>query len=243
MTKHVMLNNVYHKDTKVVASYAKEYGDNQASVLAFPTEFIELQKHYPIFLRQDQNSGNYHCTVLLGLEKDENLFLDPDHPSGWNADYIPAILSKGPFLIGFQQQEGSEEKNAVIHIDMDHPKVSENEGQSLFLTHGGNSPYLDQISNCLQMIDSGINIQENMLKQFADLGLIEPVNVEFELNNGEKRTLSGNHTIHEEKLLALSAEDLHSLNKNGYLQLAYAIVASTTNVRKLINLKNLQLAK
>ncbi len=243
MTKHVMLNNVYHKDTKVIASYAAEFGDNQVSVLAFPTEFIELQKQYPIFLRRDEKSDSYHCTVLLGLEKDENLFLDSAHPSGWNADYVPAILSKGPFLIGFQQQEGSDEKTAVIHIDMDHPKVNEDKGQSLFLTHGGNSPYLDQVSNCLQLIDSGISVQDKMLKAFAELDLIEPVNIEFELNNGEKRKLGGNYTIHEEKLSALSAEDLHKLNSSGYLQLAYAIVASMTNVRKLINLKNLQLAK
>ncbi|MDC8832476.1 SapC family protein [Alteromonas gilva] len=243
MTKHVMLNNVYHKDTKVIARYAKEYGDNQASVLAFPSEFVELQKHYPIFLRRDHNTEDYHCTVLLGLEKDENLFLDASHPSGWNADYVPAILSKGPFLIGFQQQQDSEEKTAVIHIDMDHPKVNDEKGQSLFLTHGGNSPYLEHVSTCLQLIDNGINLQGNMLKRFAQLDLIEPVNIEFELSNGEQRALSGNYAIHEEKLAALSAEDLYSLNKAGYLQLAFAMVASMTNVRKLINLKNLQLAR
>ena len=40
----MMLNNVYHKDTKVITHYAAQYGDAQASVLAFPSEFIELQK-------------------------------------------------------------------------------------------------------------------------------------------------------------------------------------------------------
>ena len=92
----MMLNNVYHKDTKVITHYAAQYGDAQASVLAFPSEFIELQKHYPIFFRRDGESDNYQCSVLLGLEKNENLFLDASYPSGWKADYVPAILNKGP---------------------------------------------------------------------------------------------------------------------------------------------------
>jgi SapC len=243
MTKHMMLNNVYHKDTKVITHYGAQYGDAQASVLAFPSEFIELQKHYPIFFRRDGESDDYQCSVLLGLEKNENLFLDASYPSGWKVDYVPAILNKGPFLIGFQQPEHSEDNNAVIHIDMDHPKVSESEGQPLFLSHGGNSPYLNHISSCLTVIDSGLEIQSDMFKQFLTLNLIEPVNIEFELSNGEKRRLRGNYTIHEEKLAALSASELHTLNKYGYLQLAFAVVASMTNVRKLINLKNLQLSQ
>lgn len=243
MTKHMMLNNVYHKDTKVIAHYAAEYGDNKASVLAFPSEFIELQKHYPIFFRRDGESDEFQCAALLGLEKNENLFLDPSCPSGWKADYIPAVLSRGPFLIGFQQSDDGEEKNAVIHIDMDHPKVSESEGQPLFLTHGGNSPYLNHISSCLTVIDSGLAMQSDMFAQFSTFDLIEPVNIELELSNGEKRKLSGNYTIHEEKLAALSANELHTLNKSGYLPLAFAVVASMTNVRKLIDLKNLKLSQ
>lgn len=243
MTKHVLLNNVNHKDTKVITHYAARYGDDQASVLAFPSEFIELQKHYPIFFRRDGEFDGYQCVVLLGLEKNENLFLDASYPSGWKADYVPAVLNKGPFLIGFQQSSHSEEKNAVIHIDMDHPKVSNSEGQSLFLTHGGNSPYLNHISSCLSVIDSGLEIQSDMFKQFLALDLIEPVNIEFELNNGEKRRLSGNYTIHEERLAALTGSELQALSKSGYLQLAFAVVASMTNVRKLINLKNLYLSQ
>ncbi|MGQ8364964.1 SapC family protein [Glaciecola sp. 1036] len=243
MANHALLNNITHKDTKVISHYGSQYGDNLASVLVFPTEFIELQKHYPIFLRQDQGSGKYQCAVLLGLEKDENLFLDESHPSGWNADYVPAIVSRGPFLIGFQPQEDSDEQKAVIHIDMDHPKVNENEGQSVFLTHGGNSPYLEHISKCLQVINSGMNMQADMLAKFVELDLIEPVNIDFELANGEKRQLSGNFTIHEEKLSSLPAQSLYDLNKAGYLQLAFAIISSMTNVRKLINLKNLRLAQ
>ena len=69
------------------------------------------------------------------------------------------------------------------------------------------------------------------------------VNIEFELSNGEKRRLSGNYTIQEERLAALTGSELQALSKSGYLQLAFAVVASMTNVRKLINLKNLHLSQ
>lgn len=238
MPKHVLLNNVQHKNTKVISQYDSQYADNVVSVLAFPTEFVELQKEYPILLRKDEETNGYLCIALLGLEKDENLFLDAKQDRGWRADYIPAMLEKGPFLIGFQNQEGSSDPAPVVHIDIEHPKVNEDEGQAIFLTHGGNSPYLNHVSTCLQVIHQGMQIQNAMFDHFTQLDLIEAVNIEYELVNGEKCRLSGNFTINEDKLRALTAEQLLTLNKLGFLQYAYAIVASATNIRKLIKFKN-----
>ncbi|WP_342806181.1 SapC family protein [Alteromonas sp. M12] len=238
MAKHVLLNNVQHKDTKVLAHYAKEFADDVASVLVFPLEFVELQKEYPIFFQLDQQTGKYQCVVMLGLQKDENLFLSDTTPSGWDANYIPAMIERGPFLIGFQQQDPHSDPSPVIHIDMQHPKVSTDKGQPLFLEHGGNSPYLNHIATRLQSIHEGMAIQDAMFNSFLSCELIEPVNIEFDLNNGEKCKVSGNFTINEEKLRALSAEQLFELNQSGYLQFAYAAVASVTNIRKLIQRKN-----
>lgn len=238
MAKHVLLNNVQHKDTKVITRYGEEFADNVASVVAFPMEFVELQKEYPIFFRLEDGTERFQSIALLGLQKDENLFLDDSLPSGWKADYIPAMIERGPFLIGFQQQDVTSEPTAVVHIDMEHPKVNETEGQNVFLEHGGNSPYLNRISTCLQSIHQGMNMQGEMFKSFISLDLLEPVDVEYELASGEKCRLTGNYTVNEEKLRALSAEQLFELNQAGFLQFAFAAIASVTNVRKLINLKN-----
>lgn len=244
MAKHELLNNIKHQNTKVLPKFGAEYGDDIASVLVFPNEIIELQKEYAITFRKTEN-GDYCTVVLLGLEKNENLFLQSDSPSGWNAHYIPAIVEKGPFLIGFQQSQQSQlEENAqpVIHIDVEHPKVSESEGQPLFLEFGGNSKYLEYISGKLQLIHQGMSIEKQMFKTLLELDLLEPCSIEFPLKNGEQCRLTGNHTINQDKLNALSDEALGQLHRAGILPICYAVIASLSNINRLIDAKNQKLA-
>ena len=127
MTRHVPLNNVEHKNLRVITRSSAQFGDNVGGVVIFPTEFREVQREYPIFFRKEPGTDDYLSVALLGFAKDENLFLDG---SGWNARYIPAVVARGPFLIGFQDE------SPVIHLDLDHPRVSETEGEPLFLATG-----------------------------------------------------------------------------------------------------------
>src|SRR5690606_24844064 len=121
-----LLNNVQHQHIKVINQFNAQYGDNVTSVMAFPTEFVELQKEYPIMFRRNAETEKYQAVALLGIQKDENLYLDESLDSGWAAHYIPATLARGPFLIGFQtqQENGETQKVPVIHIDVDHPKIN-----------------------------------------------------------------------------------------------------------------------
>ncbi|MDO3387140.1 SapC family protein [Gilvimarinus sp. SDUM040013] len=242
MANNVLLNNVSHQDLKVLARFGAEFGDNVGSVLAFPTEFVELQKEYPILFKLNKKTEKYQSIALLGLNQGENLFLDSGSESGWAANYIPAAVAKGPFLIGIQSQSSGESNEAMIHIDLDHAKVGHQDGHALFLEHGGNSPYLEHVANLLKVIHQGVASQDLMFRIFLEMDLIEPVNIEFDLHSGEKYQLSGHYTINEEKLAQLEGEKLEKLSKLGFLPLAYAVTASMTNIRKLIDIKNRQLS-
>lgn len=238
MANNVLLNNVSHQNLKVITRFGAEFGDNLSSVLVFPTEFIELQKEYPILFRRNLETQKFHTTVLLGLSQNENLYLNPNHGSGWAANYIPASVAKGPFLIGFQAQDSDNNKAPVIHIDLDHPKVSQENGYPLFLEHGGNSPYLEHIAKTLNSIHHGMALQDVMFDMFSELDLLEPIDIDIDLNNNEKLKLIGNYTINEDKLTALSGDQLEKLNKKGFLPLAYAVITSLTNIRRLTEIKN-----
>ena len=157
MSNTVLLNNVEHKDLKVDASFSANYGDNVNRALAFPTEFADLQKEYPILFYKDSKTKAFQAHVILGLEKDENLFLEDD---GWLGDYVPAMLARGPFMIGFQEREveGKTIQEPVIHIDMDNPRVGSDTGQPLFLAYGGDTPYLEKTMKTLQTIHKGAGI-------------------------------------------------------------------------------------
>lgn len=237
MTNTVLLNNIAHKDLKVITRYSAEFGDNVSGVLTFPTEYSDVQKEYPILFRKDPSTNEFQSIVLFGFAKDENLFLTAER---WNADYIPAVVARGPFLIGFQKQErgGELRTEPVVHIDLDSPRISQTEGEAVFMKYGGNTPYLEHIARLLQAIHDGMEMSKLMFQAFESHGLIEPVSIEIDLNDGQKFNLSGYYTISEEKLRNLDGSSLEKLNKAGFLEGAFLVIASLSNIKKLVDIKN-----
>jgi hypothetical protein len=236
MTRHAMLNNVEHRGLRVITRHAAELGDNVGSVLTFPTEYADVQREYPIFFRKDPVTAEFQSIALLGFRKNENLFLNG---RGWEASYIPGIVARGPFLIGFQEQQvdGEWRRNPVIHVDLDHPRISEAEGEPVFLPQGGNSPYLERIAIILNGIRDGLETGKAMFTAFTELDLIEPVDVEVRFGSDEQYSLRSLYTIGEEKLAALDGDALARLNRAGFLQGAFLVIASQGNVRRLIAMK------
>lgn len=236
MSNRVALDNVAHQDLRIITRYSAEFGDDINQVMVFPTEFAHVQREYPIFFRRDAE-GAFQATALLGFDKGENLFLDD---SGWNARYVPAIQQRGPFLIGFRTvaQDGLATREPTIHIDLDHPRVSRQEGEPLFLPHGGNAPALDRANRALQILYHGVGTAKAMFAAFEEAGLIEPVSVNIELQERERYQMRDYYTISGTRLAALEGEVLAHLNKGGFLQAAILILGSLGNVNHLIDLKN-----
>jgi hypothetical protein len=241
MTKHVLLNNIAHKDMRVITRYSAEFGDNVQAVLTFPTEYADIQREYPILFRKDADSGEFQSVALLGLARGENLFLDDGK---WSASYVPGIIARGPFLIGFQEQEldGEIRKAPVIHVDLDDPRVNETEGEAAFLEHGGNTPYLIHIASILSGIQEGVAMARAMFAAFESYDLLEPVNIEADVLADVKYVLKGFYTINQDKLAQLDGSALEKLNKAGFLQGAFLAVASLGNVKKLIDMKQRRVA-
>jgi hypothetical protein len=233
MARYELLNNVAHKDLRVITRFGHEFGDAVGMVPAFPSEYAELQREYPIFFRKDRDSGQWQSVALLGFEQHENLFL---RDGRWNAAYLPGTAAKGPFLIGFQEQliDGELREEPVIHVDLDHPRVSFSEGEAVFLPHGGNSPYLQHIADVLHGIRNGAEFGMAMFAAFDSMGLIQPVNLDVQLDEKHRVTVSGLHGIDRERLAVLDAESLLRLNQAGYLEGAYLVLASLHNVRRLM---------
>lgn len=235
MTNHVLLDNITHKDLRVLQQYGAAYGDNVGTVPVFPTEFADVQREYPIFFRRDKN-GQYYAVALLGFAPDENLYLDGDR---WDAAHVPAIVARGPFLIGFQErQEGGEvRQDPVIHIDMDSPRISQSEGEPAFMEQGGHSPYLQRMVRLLSALNDGHAFSKVMFEAFLAQDLIAPVELEVKITGAEPLNLQGFYTLEREKLAALDSAKLYELHRAGFLHGAYLILASHGNLNKLIGRK------
>lgn len=232
MARYELLNNVAHRDLRVVTAFGPEFGDDVGMVPAYPSEYAELQREYPIFFRRDAE-GRWGSVALLGFEQRENLFL---RDGRWNAAYLPGAAAKGPFLIGFQEQlvDGELRQEPVIHVDLEHPRVQHARGEPVFLPQGGNSPYLDHIAGVLRGIRDGTEFAADMFAAFDALGLIQPVTLAVELDAHHRVDVSGLHGIDRETLAALDGPSLERLNRAGYLEGAYLVLASLHNVRRLM---------
>jgi hypothetical protein len=240
MTRHVMLDNVTHKDLRVIRDYASvpAYDVNVARV--FPSEFIQLQTEYPLFFIRNKEAGNFEPVALLGFSDKENLYLDE---AGWDAGYVPMSIERGPFLIGFQERvvDGVPAQSPVVHIDLDHPGVSDTEGERVFLPHGGESPLLEHISSVLMTIHQGHEAAKSLSEMLVGLELIESLTLGVELKDGSNQSLKGLYTINEDRLRDLNASALESLHKRGHLRDVYMMLASLPNVSRLIERKNRRL--
>lgn len=237
MTNHVLLDNVTHKDLRILPGHGRELGFEVGLTRVFPVEFTQLQMEYPIVFMRNRDTGHFEPVVLFGLVENENLYLSED---GWDARYIPLTIQRQPFLIGFQEsvEGGMPQRTPVVHVDMDHPKVSTTEGEPVFLEHGGESPLLERMTSVLMTIHQGKEANETFSRVLVGLDLVESSTLEFAMDNGEKYTLSGLHIINEERLRGLNASALETLHQHGHLRDIYMMLASMPNFRKLVDRKN-----
>lgn len=229
-----LVTNVDHKNTRIITRKSKELGDGVMLAGTFPMEFRHLQPHYPILFQKEPGTEKFNAVALFGFEDGENLFLDSN---GWGATYIPLMMRRQPFHIGLQKGL-SEDTTRVMQINMDSPRVSEVEGERLFLDQGGNTEFLEQMAVLLETI----HLWNEQGKQFdeilVELDLLEPVTFDITLENGRQSQLLGFYTINEDKLKGLSGEEFAKLNQMDYLMPIYMAVASLSNIGKLLKLKS-----
>ncbi|MFT6779515.1 MAG: hypothetical protein ACJAV1_003458 [Paraglaciecola sp.] len=240
MPNHQLLDNITHKDVHVITEHKPEFGDHVSYSHVFISEFRDVQAHYPIFFQKNAQTGQFEAIALFGLAGEENLFLSD---SGWNASYIPLSIKRRPFLIGFQEsvEGGVVSEEPVIHIDMDSPRISYNQGAEVFLPQGGQSPYLQQIAATLKAIHQGHQDTKAFIDNLQQHELLESVEIKVTLDDDSKHSMDFLYTINEEKVAQLADNVVADLHRFGYLQAIHMILASMPNMSDLIALKNLQL--
>lgn len=239
MANRVPIDNVEHASLRVAVRHSAEHGDSVNQTLVVPTEFEDVQREYSIFIRKDQND-QFVAVALLGLDKGENLFL---REGRWDARYIPAVHRRGPFFLGVRetQGEGEAKRELAVHVDLDDPRVGDEAGEPLFKEHGGNAPYLDHVSRALQTIHEGMAAATPMFALLKELGLIQPIEIEAQLGDGQTYKIPSLFTIGMQQLQGLTGVQLERLHRSGFLAPAIFIRSSLPNMNRLIDLKKRQL--
>ena len=233
MSQYEVLNKEKHRQLRIKTGYGAALGDAVMYVMTYPMEFRDIQSCYPILFTKDSNTGGFFAAAVLGFEADQNLFLQDN---GWDASYIPAVVQRQPFLIA----TGGDGDNAspVVSLDLDHPRVSQDEGEALFDIEGGSTEFFNQKIALLDKLHRGLQHSSGFIDALLQHELLEQITLDLTFNNGDKKSLQGFYSIAEERLYQLKGDVLESLNQAGYLQPVFMAVASLSRMSDIIERRN-----
>ena len=185
----------------------------------YTSEMRALQSNFPLMFYKNPEENTFQPVALFGFEQGENLFIDDEQ---WHSQYIPMLVQRGPLMIAVDGQTDTGEPARVVAIDMDHPNVSETDGEPLFL--------------------EGIHVGHTTTPQFAEAlaqhGLITPITLKITLRNQEDYALEGFYAVDDERLQVLNDSAIADLQRRGHLLPAFMMVASQSQLKRLIDLKN-----
>ena len=224
MTRHVLLNNIEHKDLRIDTRRSAALGDAVMFAPTFAAEFRNVQAHYPIVFGKTPEGG-FQPLALFGLREASNLFLDGER---WDAAYLPLAIERQPFLIGASGEE------LLIHVDLDHPRARAGTGEMLFREHGGTTGFLDHVKSVLLTLHDGLRTTPAFVDALLRHDLLESFVLDVQLEDGSQNRLAGFHTINEDRLAALEAGALEQLHRAGHLESIYMAIASLSHFRDLI---------
>ena len=228
MSQHVLLNNVEHRTLRVHAGHGAALGDAVMRALTFPAEFRDVQAHYPIVFARD-GEGRFVPLALFGLQEGDNLFLDG---ARWDATYVPLAIRRQPFLVGVSGEE------RLLHVDLEHPRVTTDGGEALFHDHGVATEYLERVKSVLLALHDGVMAAPAFIDALLQHGLLESFVLDVKLDDGSHNRLAGFHTIDEARLQALPGTALEQLAREGHLLPVYMVLASMSRFRDLIERTN-----
>ncbi|KQV48580.1 peptidase [Pelomonas sp. Root1217] len=220
-----LLNNIQHKDLRVITQRGAKWGDDIMSAPVTVDEFRKLQAHYPIVFQPD-GKGGFVPAALFGLQEGENLFLNEQ---GWEADYLPLSVQRLPFSIGVADDE------LRMMVDMDSKRISHGaEGEAVFLPHGGTTDFIENANAVLHTLHEGLQSTTDFVQTLMQHELLESFVLDVERPDGSRGQLVGFYILHEERLAALDSGTVGLLHQADYLQPIYMAIASLSNFTALI---------
>jgi len=230
----VLLSKDDHKDMKIQTKRSEDMGDIVSYCMVVPHEFRDVQHHYPIFFRQLPDQEVFLPMALLGLEPNENLFIEDDK---WNCRYIPLIMAVQPFVIGRADENADEGR---VFIDEESPRVAKNanEGVRIFDDFGNETPFMQGIVNGLETLHQGDRAARAMSEWLQKYDLLESFALEVQLKDGSVNRLLGFHTIDETKMAELEPAAHAEMVEKGYMMPIHMILASLASISDLIEMKN-----
>jgi len=237
--KIVPLQTEKHADLKLKAIRTFDFAADIhiASVLAH--EFLRAASTYPIVFVEDQASDMFRPMALLGLNPQENLFVNEE--GKWEATYVPAILRRYPFAMAKSGQSDDDDRFTVC-IDEESEFFSETEGQPLFTAEGEPGQLLENVQKFLATLYQMDQFTQQFCQQLKENNMFAPVNMRIR-HEGKAQSMTGAYAINEQRLKALKDDTFLQWREKNYLSLIYCQLTSLMQVERLVQMRDKNMAK
>lgn len=203
-----------------------QYAAATNSVFLASVEFARACNEYPIVFGEDGQST--FSLAILGLRDMENVFVTQE--GKWDAAYIPAYVRRYPFILSTYPNSDT----LTVCIDRSYPNLnSEREGYALF-ENGQESQLLNESLDFLKDFQSQYALTIQLGTRLKELGLLESMQANVELNNGTTMNMGGFMVVNRQRLVELPADQIKELAMNGILELIYLHLHSLDNFGRLV---------
>jgi hypothetical protein len=204
------------------------------NITALPLSFTEFGaacRDYPIAFIPGAGGGSFVAMAVLGLEKEQNLFVTDD--GAWDAGvYLPAYVRRYPFCMTRVTVDGKEQPERIACVEK---HAINDKGETLHDAKGNPTPIWEERKKLLFDYENDLVRSDEMSRAIADLGLLETFTMQAVPNQGTPLSMTGMHRVAEQKLGGLAPEKLTELTQNGILARVYAHLISLTNFGRLLD--------
>lgn len=226
----VPLNKETHSNLSVESAKDFSHVSETNSIYIAAIEFPRASREYPIVFAK---VGDIPFPVaLLGTKKNYNAYINKD--GRWEAKYIPAYVRRYPFILGTIKEEDS----FSVCIDQSFAGFNtEGKGTRLFDDKGEQSELTKNAVEFLKDYQTQVQLTNLFCKNLQEFDLLEPMQANLQMNDGEKQSLGGFMGVNREKLKGLKQKDMAELVKTDQMELIYQHLASLNNIDKLLKAK------
>ncbi|HVY04506.1 MAG TPA: SapC family protein [Burkholderiales bacterium] len=224
--KPVVLNRDLHRKLKIRSQPSLAYSAKVNSIPLTAGEFVPAARQLPIVFVQDAN-GNPTPVALLGLRRDENLFVDAD--GRWMGSYVPAFIRRYPFVLIEKETPG----DFMVGIDEQFPGFDTDEGEPLFAEDGSEGPPLKRALEFLNAYQTEARRTLEFMAHLKRLDLLIPRVINVNMKGGVTFTVDGFSVVDEAKLMKLGEKEAGSLLQSGVLGWIYMHLLSIHNLQDL----------
>lgn len=231
MAKIEQLHNQSHKNVRILRNTDVLELAKQNILPVVLAEFPNAALEFPICFIKNSEVEEYQVVALMGIEREENLFVNGNT---WEGSYMPARYTHSPFGL---VKNPADHTQFGIAIDIEHRLISESEGERLFNDDGSETEFLQKQKGAMAAYLEQEQLTKLFVKELADADLL--VTRSIGVNIGDKKmSVDGVAMVDEEKLKELPDETFLKFRKNGMLPSIYTHLISMRQMNNLMKRKS-----